>query len=391
MNEHIAGEDLAAYVDGSLKGGPKAELESHLSRCPECLAALAEIVAIRGRREKIPGEFLRQALKLPIGSSEGPRRGGALRGMTGPAKAVLPMRLVFGIAAVFLVVVLIGYYFFDRGRMGITGSAETEKTRMVATMEDFRSPEKAAGSEKAREEKAKSNLPDPKAKAVRGLKMEKKFTAQQAKAGPPAVPPAGKALEPAALPVQAERPRLAAEEERAQPQDAAGGASGGILGGVEAPLEKDKEQLVNLAAAPSARKKGAVMEGGLPMRSRLPGASTSSDAAQLFLAMTGRAAAPRLLPGSDLSSPLAIRIAGDVSRADLNDPGLLDSWSWFPEGLALELDIDAAGAVVAVTPVGPWDERAAARAQIAARELRFSASGMKSRRAIVTLSALPSN
>ena len=46
MNDHIRGEDLAAYVDGLLSAEKKSELESHFSRCPACLDELAEIAAI---------------------------------------------------------------------------------------------------------------------------------------------------------------------------------------------------------------------------------------------------------------------------------------------------------------------------------------------------------
>ncbi|TFG80273.1 MAG: hypothetical protein E4H23_03055, partial [Chrysiogenales bacterium] len=62
MNDHISGEDLAAYVDGMLVDKKRGELESHFSRCPECLEALAEIVDIQSSRVKVPGEFLQQAL-----------------------------------------------------------------------------------------------------------------------------------------------------------------------------------------------------------------------------------------------------------------------------------------------------------------------------------------
>jgi hypothetical protein len=390
MNEHIAGEDLAAYVEGSLKGGPRSEVEAHLSRCPDCLRALAEISAIRGRGEKIPQEFVRQALRASTGIHEGPLREGALRGRGGRAKAAPPMRLLFGIAAVFLVVVLAGYYFFDRGRTQITGGAEAEKTRPAVAREDSSPPGRIADKGKTSEEKAMDHFPEYVRREAKGLKVEAKTAARQG-GDSRILSPAGKAEETAALPEPTAQPRLADEQEWARPQDAAAGAVGGVLGRIEAPLEKDKEKAQNLAAAPTLRKKGGALDEGQPLKSRGIGPGESIEAAQILLALAGRAAAPRLLPGPTLPSTPAVQIAGDVSRADLSNPGLLDSWSWFPEGRVLELEIDAKGAVVAVTPLGPWGEQSAARAQSAARELRFSASGMKSRRAVLTLSALPPN
>jgi hypothetical protein len=399
MNDHIADENLAAYVDGALQGAAKAELESHLSRCPECLAALAEIVDIQGSAVKIPGEFLRLALgKKPS-----------------PAKAVPPLRLVLGIAAVFLVAIVVGYFFIGRERVDMAGGAEKAMPQTAVSAQDHRSSEPAAGAAQARKETAARTSPaqEAQAEAAIAVRREKKSAAAEAKPVQPAAPPTGKTIGPAPMPEKPERLQAAADaKDLALPREAEGGAVGGVLGGVEAPQEKDKENAVKSAAAPAApgaraenlsknaegisrmdaapgRSKGAALEAGGPPRSRLSGSRVSADAMQLFLAVTGLAAAP---PAVEIMGPArrpAMRIAGDVSRSDLSDPGLLDSWSWFPPGLALELDIDAAGMVVAVVPVGPWDGKAAARAEAAARELRFPASGRKSRRAVVTVSAPP--
>ncbi len=113
MNDHISGEDLAAYVDGVLADKRKGELESHFSRCPECLESLAEIVDIQGSRVKVPGEFLQQAL----GEKQAAR------------KPVLPLRLVFEIAAAFLVVIVIGYFFLGNYRFR---QAESRKKEQAA-------------------------------------------------------------------------------------------------------------------------------------------------------------------------------------------------------------------------------------------------------------------
>ena len=100
MNDHIGAEDLAAYVDGELGVERKSDLESHFAGCPECLDELVEIAAIRCAREKIPAHLLTHAL-----------------GETGKtARPVLQLRLLFEVAAVFVVVVFVGYLFLSGNR-----------------------------------------------------------------------------------------------------------------------------------------------------------------------------------------------------------------------------------------------------------------------------------
>jgi len=117
----------------------------------------------------------------------------------------------------------------------------------------------------------------------------------------------------------------------------------------------------------------------------------AASAVQMMLAATGRAAAPLGFRLQDLSPGSRIHLAGEVSLADLRNPGLLDEWSWFPEGRAMELEIASGGSVSAVSLVGQWDQRAAAAAQAEARKLLFSISGRKLRRAVMTVSETPPN
>jgi anti-sigma factor RsiW len=108
MNEHIPAEDFAAYVDGMLRPEKRNELENHFARCPACLDELVEIAAIMsgrdkvlaGNRGKIPAEFL----KLALGEKNK------------TAKSVLHLRLVFEVAAAFVVVIFIGYLFLSGNR-----------------------------------------------------------------------------------------------------------------------------------------------------------------------------------------------------------------------------------------------------------------------------------
>ncbi len=159
----------------------------------------------------------------------------------------------------------------------------------------------------------------------------------------------------------------------ALPREAEGGAIGGVLGGVEAPLEKDKERRHD---GRPPRPAGAGIPGGVA------GSREEQDAAALPVPRAGRIRRrDAALPGGDgtrrgaarargggTPSPPRLRIGGDVAPADLLDPGLLDGWDWFPEGRALELTIDAAGAVKAVTLLGNWDGPARPGARRQARE-----------------------
>jgi anti-sigma factor RsiW len=320
MNDHIAGEDLAAYVDGALKGEAKAGVEAHLSRCPGCLEALAEIVEIQGDRVKIPGEFLRRALKVP---AEGPRRGGILDEKKEPAWTALPMRLAFGAAAVFLVAVVLGYFFLGGDRFGRAGSAQKERSDLVV---EKTVPEK----------KAEAGKPVPVAIGqvgpATGAKAKRKQLGKGAAASPPSPEEAAKKAGPVVAPAGA-MPALADEElEPEQKREA-----GHLAGGMQAQAEKDKSAAMSV-------------------------------------------------PFSELSPGLRIRVAGDVSRTDLRNPDLLDAWSWFPKGMAMELAIAADGSVSTVKLVGQWDQQAAVTARAEAVKLLFSASGTRSRRAVLTLS-----
>jgi hypothetical protein len=393
MSEHIAAEVLAAYVDGELENGQKPGVEAHLSRCQECRAELAAVREIQQSQKKIPAEFLRLAL--------GERRR--------PVRAVMPARRVFGIAAVFLVVVLIGYFFLGRGRLEtakIAGKelpqqADAAKNSLPMARDDGKGGTRIETAERA------SSRREARVEEIHSLKMEKKFAAGEAKPGQPAALPTEKMAAPAALPNEEERRLLADEEDQAR----SGEEKGGILGGVEAPLAKDKENAMERAAAPvppgvnsgellknkyeipgkaatPVRSQGAMTAGGMPPRSRYSASGAPGDAMQLFLAATGRAAAARVPHEAVRPSPWPMRVEGDVAPTDLMDPGLLDNWDWFPEEKAMELTIDAAGAVRAVTLLGQWGGLEAARASEAAGKLTFRPSAKETRRAVLSRTPL---
>jgi hypothetical protein len=322
---------------------------------------------------------LRRAFDVHAAGSQG--------GLPLPGRATRPARLVFGVAAVFLVAALLGYFFLGRGGMGPVPASEKTLPLPAVVAKEEPPPARDAGIGGAREATLPRSLPARKilAAEANGLKMEKKSLAEEAQSGPPAVPAAGKAAAmPAASPAKAGQAQAAGDEETALLREAEDGTIGGVLGGVEAPLEKDKEDDIRLAAAPAARFKGAGMEDRMQQRSRIPESSASGDAMQLFLAATGRAAAPRALPAADMPALSRLRIGGDVTLADLLDLQVLDGWDWFPVAKALELTIDASGAVKFVRLLGNWDDVDAERAREAAGKLAFRPSARSTRRAVLS-------
>jgi len=390
MSEHIAAEVLAAYVDGALESGQRPEVEAHLARCRECRVALVEVVDMLGSREKAPREFLSRALKTvrphsaPVAAEE------ALGLLPGPARRFLILRPAFGIAAVFLVAVLIGYFYFGRNRVETARGAERGMPEQAVALEDRRPPAKSDEAAPLAQEKGQGRKDQ--AEAANGVKTEKALAAKQGDPGPLPAAPGGRQTEPAAEflredGLQSARPAMEAASNVTDSRK----LEVGVVGGVEAPLEKDKEGGTKLAASESAatqpmaaptRAKGHAINEMQQYRSRSAGAA--AGALQLVLAATGRAAAP-LAFRAEIAPPLwRVRIEGDVAPDDLLDPQQLGEGEWLPEGLFLELEIAADGTVAVVTPHGDWDAVVLARAEAAAKKLTFSASTRKTRRAVLS-------
>jgi hypothetical protein len=380
MNDHIAGEDLAAYADGALKGEAKAAAEAHLCHCPECLEALADIVFIREQRAKIPAEFLRRALTVPGEGAWQVPAGGIPGGKKVPSRPLVPMRLVFGVAAVLLVALMLGYFFLGGNRSPRSGGAREERSDLAA-----------ARSAVAKMEKAQRPAQVPlgrggAAAAENDVKARSKRLKKEAPLEPA---PAGKLASPAEAPSTA-RPLLAdGEPEAAHQQEL-------LAGGAQVRQEKDKSAAPNLAAAPAAAPRPGAADYALKGEngSRRQPAGTegaAAEAVQIALAVSGRAAAPMRIRLAELPPASRIRINGDVSRADLRNPALLDEWSWFPDGGAIELAIAGDGRVSAVSLTGRWEASAAALARGEAAKLLFSASDAGLRRALLTRVDAPLN
>jgi anti-sigma factor RsiW len=359
MIEHITCEDLAAFADGMLKGEKKARVESHLSHCPECLEILAEIVVIQDNRAKVPKEFVSRAL-------------GEKQAF---AKTIPPLRLVFGMAAVFLVMVFVGTYFLGNNRswrneteQQIISDLEFAKTD-VATPAETGKPSHVLAGQAEEKSDFKARL-EPKAKGALDTS--------------PAAPLPQRKSQPVATPMVAE-PELADEAvalEKSEMQEPLQSLSGA--------LEKDKFADMKMAesrsaAVPGLARKAIEIERRESSRSRAAGKEAAAGVVQLFLAATGRAAAPLAMNMTVLGLESFVRIDGDVGWSDLRNPGRLDEWLWFQKGMVLELAIGPDGAVSAVSPVGPWERQVATQAVQAGKELFFSVSDKKIRRAVLTV------
>lgn len=410
MTEHIAGEDLAAFVDGALPSEARGGVEAHLSGCRDCREALVEIVAIQGSRAKAPPEFLRNALKAVPPHSDAVPAEGSWGEQGAPFRGVLPLRQVFGVAAVFLVAVLIGYVFLGRGRSGTARIAEKGMPQPVVAAEDRLAATKAAADVPADEKRGERSArfgegraPEAQAGAFDSVSIDHGTVAEKAGAA------SGK-TEPAAAPVEAERLPASAEAEEmpaAKKEEViCSGIVGGVVGGIEAAPEKDKanetkppaagtaaplshagglqrQEEAKLRQAPPSRAKGIALDQKRQDR-RGPFLEDASVAAtQMLLTVTGQAAAPLAIGAQARPAQSRLRIDGDVGRSDLLDPGQLDWWEWLPEGLSLELQIAADGAVIAVTPLGEWEPAAAASAVARALRMAFSASARETRRALL--------
>ncbi len=380
MNEHVSGETLAAYIDDRLEKGKRPGVEAHLSRCRECRQALADVAEMLANREKPPAEFLRRGLKTSGAGDTGRQ--------DVPGQRPLILRPAFGVAAVFLVAVIAGFFFLGRGRLELPRPVERE-------MSERRAP-KGKDMKPARDEAALPAAAAPemtvadRSDAARsekggGPELKKKLAAETPRSLPPPVSPLPEAA-PVAAPVERELARQADKSELIRYNEMEEGVINGVLGGVDAQMEKDRGGEMKSALAKKAPPRPA--DSGAPMttarRSRsTAGLNAVSGALQIFLATSGRAAAPLNLDIVELAAGPLVRIEGDVARGDLLAPGLQDIREWLPEGSVLQVTIGADGRVTAVELLGEWEPDAAVRAKQAAGKLVFTPARQEARRAIL--------
>jgi hypothetical protein len=333
MNDHINGEDLAAYLDGKLRADKKNEIENHFSSCAACLDELAEITAIMDSGEKIPARFLQRALGVKEKA----------------AKPVLHLRMVFEVAAALVVVVFIGYLFLSGNRFWQTpGQAKPfvltgKNVRLVEPAVSMRMREIAPlpAQQHARIDIGKSNSPRTEADADQRLTDSI---------------------------VSAKKKNTSADK----------GLEAGVGGSAPLSTLENKQQKI------AGEQKQPADEKESRQKKELARAATAPQAAggvQMDLAAKERPVAKALEETFAAASPPRIRIEGEVDLGDLRNPELFSAWTWWQNGLVLELRITAAGTVFEVVPLGKTDPLLARQAEKEAKKLLFSVSKKKSRRA----------
>lgn len=350
MNDHIRGEDLAAYVDGLLSAAKRSELENHFSRCPACLDELLEITALRHGQDKIPTQFLNQALGKKNKA----------------AQPALPLSLVFEIAAALVIVVFIGYFFLNNNRFWQTG--EQQKPLVMTDKNvSFREPFASV--------REQETLPLPAQK--RGPTAAGKTSNELTKADADHAPATPK-------PTDKKENVLKKELARTAMAPQAVGEVQTDFAAKDQPAVKVAETKTVAAEKNLERLKEPGAGVALPVEAKQ---EKSKDEKTLLKS----SAAVRAVAGAVPPPSPPVRIEGDVAWADLRNPELLIAWSWFPKGLALELRIDSAGTVTAAVASGKVDERIAAQGESEARKLLFSVSEKKLRRAHLVAKDLPPN
>ena len=408
MNDHIPAEDFAAYVDGKLRPEKKSALENHFSSCPACLDELVEIVAIRHGRDKVlaggQGKVPAQFLKL------------ALVEKSKITKPVLHLRLVFEIAAAFVVVVFIGYLFLSGNRFWQT--PEKQKPSVVTDKNVSLAEPTASLRDRADARKTKSKRVE--ADTGQGLDdstaLPKKENALADKGLPSG---SGKSISLAALEnklqesaEEAPRP-VAVEESLSKKEPVRTAEAPEAVGAVqmdfaakdqkaaktmekkateaEQNLERQKKQGSGAALTFEAQAKAEKLKNEeSSLKSSVTVQATSSAAQPAYAGKKQDAAqARKAIAAKKTVSP--IHIEGDVVWTDLRNPELLSAWSWFQKGLALELQIDGAGTVTAAVTLGKFEPLFARQAENEARKLLFSVSEKKSRRARLIATESPPN
>ena len=409
MNDHISGEDLAAYVDGLLGADKRGALENHFARCPACQDELVEMVAIMRGRDKVPAQFLESV------------RGGKNKNIT----PVLRLRLVFEVAAALVVVVFIGYLFLDGNRFWQTSdrrrpSVVTDKKVHLAAPSATVRDEKIAPLQGERRDLAavRKTKSEP-AKSYGDKDIADSFAAPKRKSavagkdlpatGGTSMPASGQKNELKEF--VAEQPRPATEKESLPIKGFAHNATAPeTVGAVQmefAAKDQKPAKVMEKKAAEAKQNLERQKESGagaaLPIEAeedKLKAEETSlkssltvratSDGVQPAVAEKKQDAAPTRKEIAAKKTQPPVRIEGDVVWTDLCNPELIFTWSWFPNGLVLELRIDGAGTVISVVPLGKVDLLIARQAEQEAKKLLFSVSEKKSRRArLVANESLP--
>jgi hypothetical protein len=300
-----------------------------------------------------------------------------------PAPAPLRLRLVFEVAAAVSVAVFIGYFFIGGDRFWQTPEKQTPSDMMkenasppaYGTIDRLEEPvppavlpgeltegDHMADDSRPRKKESRTNV----SKDLPAVAGQSISTGQDKGALPQsALPMPQPAAEVQSMPEQ-ERQRVESKSKAIDPArlDAAAGSrpTAQTLGVGAAQAQQEKRSQEQTAdASPQA------------------GSGRKTKEAQARDEIAAQAV------------PLPIRIEGDVSWSNLQNPERIASWSWFPKDLVLELEIDQAGTVTAVAVSKTADKALAAQAAQEAGKLVFAISEKRTRRARLAAKDAPPN
>lgn len=390
MNEHLSGEALAAFADGRLVAESRRAAEAHLSLCRECRQELAEVVDILAGREAAPDEFIGRALAGAGGKAM----------KRPPAARITLLRPAFGVAAALLVAVVAGYFFIGRGRVQAPPAAERELPGRLLEPKAEKTPADGSSLKDAASAAQDEALSRPgeaplanqtgtaagtalkKAAPGSGVPAREEFAARKGEDLEAA--PAILAEAPRPVPAAVERRQATDKREAAESDTIADGVVGGVArGSVEA--QAPEKARMAAAPAPDARRRDLEATPQAKLRWHGPGdPGAVAGARQLFLAASGRAAAPPSLELVELAAGPLVSMKGDVALADVLPPGLRAIDEWLPLGAAVEVTVNAGGQVTSVRLLGEWRPGAAARARAETARLAFAPATAPERRVLIS-------
>ncbi len=299
---HLADEELAALIDDRLPTDRRAAAEAHLARCRECLGEYLELKRTAGQEAPVPAEFLERA---------GVR----------PPRLPMPPRLMLRAAALLLAAGALAYLFHLNRPLGLR-----------------REPPVAGGPPAP--QRAPAAGPEAGKKGTADGERPKVVFAAEEKSAAPASAPAPAATAPGYAPVVG--------GVRAGAQDETAGAEAEERLETGPPVPDDALRTRETAAAAPvdgrlARQQKTLQ--GEPRRAETHGPAQAANQANVNV----------IRPAASPPPPLyRAELTGELTVADIRNPGVLARLSALAIEAEVELVVDAAGRVTRVAfPLPP--------------------------------------